>query len=138
MTILLEMVLVLFEVHAHQISFPIPDGSNNDLGRIRCYFVTDEGKSRPATRNGEAWYDDSLKPFRLGPRPRLAISEDSKNELQTLLEHTEKASQPAITPAKHTNQQLRADVNHVIRESFCHGSTFRSHAILAVARYASI
>jgi hypothetical protein len=48
----------------------LPDSSNNNRGRIRCYFATDAGKSRPETKNGESWYE-SVKPFWLGPRPHL-------------------------------------------------------------------
>jgi hypothetical protein len=54
-----------------------------------------------------------MKPFRLGPRPRLQISDDCKNELQTLLVRVEKASQPAPTPTKNMHQQLQADMNYV-------------------------
>jgi hypothetical protein len=90
----------------------LPDGSDNERGRICCYFVTDAGESRPETKNGESWYE-TVKPFRLGPRPRLQISDDGKNELQTLLVRTEKASQPATTPTKNMYQQLQADVNYV-------------------------
>jgi hypothetical protein len=42
----------------------LPDGSNNNRGRILCYFVTDAGKSRPETKNGEYWYE-TMKPFGL-------------------------------------------------------------------------
>jgi hypothetical protein len=59
------------------------DGSDNRRGKIFYYFVTDEGKSPPETRNGEPWYVN-VKPFRLGPRPRLKISDHDKNELQIL------------------------------------------------------
>jgi hypothetical protein len=50
----------------------LPDGSNNMRRKIFCYFVTDEGKSPPEPRNGEPCYEN-VKPFRLGPRPRLKI-----------------------------------------------------------------
>ena len=66
----------------------LPDGSNNMRKKIFCYFVTDEGKSPPKTRNGEPWYVN-VKPFRLGSRPRLKISDDDKNELKMLLAHIE-------------------------------------------------
>jgi hypothetical protein len=70
----------------------LPDGSDNERGRICCYFVTDAGKPRPETKNRESWYE-SVKPFWLGPRPHLQILDDSKNELQRLLGiRTEKAS----------------------------------------------
>ena len=53
----------------------LPNGSDNERGRICRYFVTDAGESRPETRNGESWYE-TMKPFRLGPCPRLQISDD--------------------------------------------------------------
>jgi hypothetical protein len=90
----------------------LADGSNNNRGRIFCYFVTDAGESRPETTNGESWYD-TMKPFRLCPRPRLQILDDCQNELQTLPVRTDKASQLATTPSKNVHQQLQADVNYV-------------------------
>jgi hypothetical protein len=91
----------------------LADGDKNNRGRIRCYYVTDAGKSRSETRNGESWYK-TVQSFRLGPRPRLQISDDCKNELQTLLVlRAEKASQPAPTPTKNMHQQVKADMNYV-------------------------
>ncbi len=93
----------------------LPDGSDNNRGRTRCYYVTDAGESRPETKKGESLYE-TVQPFRLGPRQRLQISDDCKNELQTQLVvlRAEKASQPAPTPTKSMREQLQPDtMNHV-------------------------
>jgi hypothetical protein len=88
------MVLVLFETCTHQ----------------KCFLMAPRTTE---TRNGEYWYE-TIKPLRLGSRPRLQISDDCKNELQTLLVlRAEKASRPATTPAKNMHQPLQADMNYV-------------------------
>jgi hypothetical protein len=60
------------------------DGSDNYRGKIHCYFVTDAGKFPPETSDGTPWFK-TIKPFRVGHRPRLNISEESKSELRALL-----------------------------------------------------